>query len=70
MAKKSIFVLAAYLAGTVGLGAWFSRSQRDVRDYFVSGHRVAKVVCVMADGRPSAKVGRRFRPNPRLELVR
>jgi len=24
---------------------------------------------VMADGRPSAKVGRRFRPNPRLELV-
>ncbi len=25
---------------------------------------------VMTDGRPSAKVGRRFRPNPRLELVR
>jgi nicotinate phosphoribosyltransferase len=25
---------------------------------------------VMADGRPSAKVGRRFRPNDRLELVR
>jgi nicotinate phosphoribosyltransferase len=24
---------------------------------------------VMADGRPSAKVGRHFRPNPRLELV-
>jgi nicotinate phosphoribosyltransferase len=24
---------------------------------------------VMADGRPSAKVGRRYRPNPRLELV-
>jgi nicotinate phosphoribosyltransferase len=24
---------------------------------------------VMTDGRPSAKVGRRFRPNPRLELV-
>jgi nicotinate phosphoribosyltransferase len=24
---------------------------------------------VMADGRPAAKVGRRFRPNPRLELV-
>ena len=25
---------------------------------------------VMTDGRDSAKVGRRFRPNPRLELVR
>jgi nicotinate phosphoribosyltransferase len=24
---------------------------------------------VMTDGRPSAKVGRRFRPNPRLERV-
>ena len=24
---------------------------------------------VMTDGRPSAKVGRRFRPNPRLEPV-
>jgi nicotinate phosphoribosyltransferase len=25
---------------------------------------------VLSDGRPSAKVGRRYRPNPRLELVR
>jgi SSS family solute:Na+ symporter len=33
-------ILAVYLLGTIGLGAWFSRSQRDVRDYFVSGHRV------------------------------
>jgi nicotinate phosphoribosyltransferase len=24
---------------------------------------------VLTDGRPSAKAGRRFRPNPRLELV-
>ena len=24
---------------------------------------------VLTDGRPAAKVGRRFRPNPRLELV-
>jgi nicotinate phosphoribosyltransferase len=24
---------------------------------------------VMTDGRPTAKVGRRYRPNPRLELV-
>src|SRR5438552_2165068 len=35
-----LLVLAVYLLGTIGLGAWFSRSQRDVRDYFVSGHRV------------------------------
>jgi nicotinate phosphoribosyltransferase len=25
---------------------------------------------VMTDGRPAAKVGRHYRPNPRLELVR
>jgi nicotinate phosphoribosyltransferase len=24
---------------------------------------------VMTDGRPAAKIGRRYRPNPRLELV-
>ena len=35
-----LLIVAIYLAGTVALGAWFSRSQRDVRDYFVSGHQV------------------------------
>lgn len=40
MHAVDLAILALYLFGTVGLGAWFSRSQRDVRDYFVSGHRV------------------------------
>jgi Na+/proline symporter len=33
-------VIAAYLLGTAALGAWFSRSQHDLRDCFVSGRRV------------------------------
>jgi SSS family transporter len=33
-------IIVAYLAGTVAFGWWFSRSQHDVRDYFVSGRRV------------------------------
>ncbi len=33
-------ILVAYLIGTVLFGAWFSRSQKDVKDYFVSGHKV------------------------------
>jgi SSS family transporter len=33
-------ILVAYLAGTVAFGAWFSRSHRSVKDYFVSSHRV------------------------------
>jgi Na+/proline symporter len=32
-----LVVIIAYLAGMVGLGAYFSRSQRSVREYFVSG---------------------------------
>jgi solute:Na+ symporter, SSS family len=34
------FVLAAYLAGTTGLGVWLGRHQRNARDYFVAGQRV------------------------------
>jgi len=34
------FVVAAYLVGTVLFGAWFSRSQRNVKDYFVGGRTV------------------------------
>jgi solute:Na+ symporter, SSS family len=30
-------VLVAYLGGIVALGAWFSRAQRTLQDYFVSG---------------------------------
>jgi SSS family transporter len=33
-------VLALYLAGIVLFGSWFSKSHRDVRDYFVSGGAV------------------------------
>jgi SSS family transporter len=33
-------VLALYLAGVVIFGSWFSKSHRDVRDYFVSGGTV------------------------------
>lgn len=39
-AAIDLVVVAAYLAGTIALGSWFSRSQHDVRDYFVSGHQV------------------------------
>lgn len=33
-------ILVAYLIGTVIFGAWFSRSQKNVKDYFVSGQQV------------------------------
>ncbi|MFZ4629374.1 MAG: sodium:solute symporter family transporter, partial [Blastocatellia bacterium] len=33
-------ILVIYLVGTVLFGAWFSRSHRNLQDYFVSGHRV------------------------------
>lgn len=39
MQTLDLVIIAAYLAGTVALGAWFSRSQRNVKDYFVSGHQ-------------------------------
>ena len=35
-----LLVIVGYLAGTVAIGAWLARGQRDVRDYFVSGQRV------------------------------
>jgi len=40
MRSIDLVILFAYLAGTVLVGAWFSRSNRTVKDYFVSGHRV------------------------------
>ncbi|MPY88165.1 MAG: hypothetical protein GEU99_09600 [Luteitalea sp.] len=40
MTPLDLAVLTVYLVGTVALGAWFSRSQRDVKDYFVSGRRL------------------------------
>ncbi|HXE79977.1 MAG TPA: sodium:solute symporter [Vicinamibacterales bacterium] len=35
MRTIDLLVIAAYIAGVVLLGVWFSRAQRDVRDYFV-----------------------------------
>ena len=35
-----LLIIVVYLAGTVAFGAWFSRSQKDVRDYFVGGRSV------------------------------
>jgi len=35
-----LVIIVAYLAGTVVFGAWFSRSQKDVKDYFVGGRSV------------------------------
>jgi SSS family transporter len=37
MHPLDLAVLVAYLAGMVALGAWFSRSNRTLQDYFVSG---------------------------------
>lgn len=31
-------VIVFYLAGVMGVGWWFSRKQRNIRDYFLSGH--------------------------------
>ena len=35
-----LVIIVAYLAGNVLFGAWFSRSQHDVKDYFVGGRSV------------------------------
>ena len=40
MNPVDLTILVAYLVGTVLFGAWFSRSQKNVKDYFVSGQQV------------------------------
>jgi SSS family transporter len=40
MHPVDLLIIAVYLVGTVLLGAWFAGSQRNVRDFFVSGQRV------------------------------
>src|SRR5262245_8421921 len=40
MRTLDLIILFIYLIGTVLFGAWFSRSQKNVKDYFVSGHQV------------------------------
>jgi SSS family transporter len=40
MRTLDLIIVFAYIIGTVLFGAWFSRSQKNVKDYFVSGHQV------------------------------
>lgn len=40
MHPLDLLIVVVYLTGTVAFGAWFSRRQRDVKDYFVSGRQV------------------------------
>ncbi len=40
MRTLDLVILVAYLVGTVLFGAWFSRSQKNVKDYFVAGENV------------------------------
>lgn len=40
MPAVDLIVIAVYLIGTVAIGAWMSRSQTTVTDYFVSGRNV------------------------------
>jgi solute:Na+ symporter, SSS family len=41
MKALDLFILVAYLVGTVLFGSWFSRRQRkEMKDYFVSGQRI------------------------------
>ena len=40
MKALDLTILVAYLIGTVLFGAWFSKSQKDVKDYFTASERV------------------------------
>ncbi|MDX2030927.1 MAG: sodium:solute symporter [Blastocatellia bacterium] len=40
MRTLDLLILVVYLVGTVLFGAWFSTSQKNVKDYFTSGHKV------------------------------
>jgi nicotinate phosphoribosyltransferase len=58
VAKIERFEAAGVPVDAYGVGSWLIRGENDFTGDVV-----------MTDGRPSGKVGRRFRPNPRLELV-
>jgi nicotinate phosphoribosyltransferase len=58
VAKITRFEAAGVPVDAYGIGSSLIRGSNDF---------TADVV--LTDGRPSAKVGRRYRPNPRLELV-
>ncbi len=40
MLTLDLVIIAAYLAGTIALGAWFSRRQQGLKYYFVSGRNL------------------------------
>ena len=40
MRALDVAVLCLYLAGTVLLSTYFSRSQHNIRDYFITGRRM------------------------------
>lgn len=40
MSPLDWIVIAAYLAGTIGLGLWLSRKQDDLEDYFLGGRTI------------------------------
>ncbi len=40
MHSVDLVIVVTYLLASVALGAWFSRSHKTVKDYFVSAHRV------------------------------
>src|SRR4051795_6356687 len=40
MPALDLAVIVAYIVGTVAFGAWVSRTQQNVKDYFVSGRTV------------------------------
>ncbi len=40
MRALDLIILAGYLLGTLLLGAYFSRTQHNVRDYFITGRRI------------------------------
>ena len=58
VAKIEAFERTGVPVDAYGVGSSLIRGQNDF---------TADIV--LADGRPAAKVGRRYRPNPRLELV-
>jgi Na+/proline symporter len=40
MSSLDWWVIAGYLAGTLGLSAWFAQRQTTAADYYVGGHKL------------------------------
>jgi solute:Na+ symporter, SSS family len=48
LAVPDLVVIALYVGGTVVLGPWFARGQRDVRTYFLGGRAVGWVLVLVS----------------------